>query len=576
MTRPLRTGSRVFRGVFAVCPLVLGSFGCATTAAVAPARPAPSVSPPASVSKADAVQNDTRGAPGAPLPWAAFDAATFAKARAEHKFVVLDGAAEWCHWCHVMEATTYHDAGVRSLLDAKFIAAKVDVDARPDIEERYAEYGWPATVIFSPEGEELGKYRGYIAPDAFAEILRAVVDAKSEVKESASDAATTRAIASGKGPLPEDEIAWIARSTELGLADLYDDDAGGWGRMQKAAIAGDNAWALSRARAGDEAMKTRALFTLDAQRRLLDPVWGGIYQYSAAGDWEHPHFEKLMTFQAGALDNYADAYALTHDAKWLTCAKAMRGYVDHFLTSPEGGFYATQDADLGAHAEPGSGAKFLTGHEYYPLDDAHRRALGVPRVDAHEYGKENGLAIAAYVTLAQAANDPTALATATRAAKRILATHGTARGGIAHDADPKASALHLSDNAPFGLALMRLYEATGAREWLDDATKIADFMLRDLADTKDGGFFGSTVDPDAVGVFAARRKPFEDNVTAVRFLARVAKATKDAKYETAIGSALRAIATPDGIAARGRMIGDFLEALDETRGVRGAVPVASR
>ncbi len=570
MTRSRSHRLRTFARVFTAFPLSLALGACATTAPVAsPSRPIPSASPISEVSTVDALQNDTRGAPGEKLPWATFDAATFAKARAEHRFVVLDGAAEWCHWCHVMEATTYHDASVRSLLEAKFIAVKVDVDARPDVEERYAEYGWPATVIFSPEGEELGKYRGYIAPGAFAEILRAVVSAKSDGKESASDAAITRAIAGGKGPLPEDEIAWIARATELALADLYDDDAGGWGRMQKAAIAVDNAWALSRARAGDDATKTRVLFTLDAQRRLLDPVWGGIYQYSAASDWEHPHFEKLMTFQAGALDNYADAYALTHDAKWLTCAKAMRGYVDRFLTSPEGGFYATQDADLNAHAEPGSGARFLTGHEYYVLDDAHRRALGIPRVDAHEYGKENGLAIAAYVTLAQAANDPTALATATRAATRILATHGTARGGIAHDADPKASALHLADSAAFGLALMRLYEATGARAWLDEATKIADFMARDLVDPKSGGFFGSTIDPDAVGVFAARRKPFEDNVTAIRFFARVAKATNDAKYEAVIANALRAIATPDAIQARGRMIGDFLLALDETRGARG-------
>ena len=62
----------------------------------------------------------------------------------------------------------------------------------------------------------------------------------------------------------------------------------------------------------------------------------------------------------------------------------MRGYIDGFLTSPEGGFYATQDADLNAH-EPGK--PFVTGHEYYAMDDAQRRALGIPRVDTHEYGK---------------------------------------------------------------------------------------------------------------------------------------------------------------------------------------------
>jgi hypothetical protein len=276
-----------------------------------------------------------------------------------------------------------------------------------------------------------------------------------------------------------------------------------------------------------------------------------------------------MTFQAGALDNYAQAYALTHEARWLERARAMRGYVDRFLTAPDGGFHATQDADLNAHD---AGKPYMTGHEYYAMDDAHRRLAGMPRVDLHEYGKENGLAIAAYVSLYEATGDATALATAERAAKQILATHAAAKGGITHDADATASAaavLHLSDNAAFGLALMRLHEATGKAKYLDAANGVADVLLRDFADPGAGGFFESTVDPDAVGVFAVRRKPFEENVTAMRFLARVARARKgDARVTTAIAGALRAVATPDGIKARGRVLGDFLLALEETKGLR--------
>jgi uncharacterized protein YyaL (SSP411 family) len=479
-----------------------------------------------------------------------------------------------------MEATTYHDPAVRELLDGHFIAAKVDVDARPDIEERYGAYGWPATVLFSPDGAELGKYRGYIAPDAFADILRAVVASGAAPK--AGGATTGAKELPSRGPLPEEEIAWIERMTELELADFYDDENGGWGKWQKAAVAVDNAWALARARGGDETAKAQVLFTLDKQRALVDPVWGGLYQYSAADDWDHPHFEKLMTFQAGALANYAEAYALTHDTRWLGVARAMRAYIDGFLTSSEGGFFATQDADLNAH-EPGK--RFMTGHEYYALDDAHRRALGTPRVDAHEYAKENGLAIGAYLAFFKATGDATALASAERAARRILATHAAARGGVTHDAGEKPTALlHLADNATFGLGLMQLYEASegregregrdgrdGRREYLDAATKIADLLLRDLADSERGGFFATSPDPDAVGVFAVRRKPFEDNVTALRFLARLARATdgaRDPRYPAAIAATLRAIATPDEIKGRGRVLGDFLLALEETRGVR--------
>ena len=49
--------------------------------------------------------------------------------------------------------------------------------------------------------------------------------------------------------------------------------------------------------------------TLDASRKLIDPVWGGLYQYSDSGDWDHPHFEKLLQFQAEGIRLYAQAYA---------------------------------------------------------------------------------------------------------------------------------------------------------------------------------------------------------------------------------------------------------------------------
>ena len=42
---------------------------------------------------------------------------------------------------------------------------------------------------------------------------------------------------------------------------------------------------------------------------LIDPVWGGVYQYSTFGDWDHPHFEKLTTIQGEYLRIYSLAYA---------------------------------------------------------------------------------------------------------------------------------------------------------------------------------------------------------------------------------------------------------------------------
>jgi uncharacterized protein len=436
------------------------------------------------------------GAPRSPLAWADLTPATFAKAKAERRFIVLDGSAEWCHWCHVMEATTYHDPAVAELLAKHFIAVKVDVDSRPDIEERYSDWGWPATVIFSPDAEEIGKYRGYIAPADFVEILRDIVASSAGVVASAK--IKTTPLAPSTGRLSDAELAFIERDTEQALDEYYDDEQGGWGRSQKVPIAADNSWALFRASQGDVVMKQRALFTLAQQAGVIDPVWGGVYQYSVGHDWTHPHFEKLMPFEAGGLENYATAYALTGDPRLLASAQAIRRYIDGFLLGKGGAFYASQDADLNAQDTT---KPFLSGHELYALGDAARRERGVPRVDTHEYGHENGLAIAAYVSLYEAtckpsnappACDTAALATAEKAATHILATHLSPKGGIAHDADGAAHVLHLADNAAFGFALARLYGATHNTAYLDAAEKIAAFLQSDLIDPESGGFFASS------------------------------------------------------------------------------------
>jgi uncharacterized protein len=504
------------------------------------------------------------GAPREALAWAELGPAAFAKAQAEGRLVVIDGAAEWCHWCHVMEATTYHDPEVRKLLDARYVAVKVDVDSRPDFEERYQDFGWPATVLLTADGKELGKFKGYLAPDRFLEILKAA-------------AAGAKAGATGDREAAEPEVHALS-AAELDAArtriakqldEYWDPEQGGWGTKQKAPLAWENAWSLARARGGqgDVTARERVLLTLERQQAIIDPVWGGVCQYSTDGDWQHPHHEKLMTVQAGAIANYADAYALTRDPRWLKEAQLVRGFVDRFMTDGDGAFLTTMDADLNAHEPPGSGKPYVTGNAYYAMDDAGRRALGIPRVDTHAYGRENGLAIDAYVTLHEATGDASALDAAKKAAARVLATHATDGGGLTHGAKPDddAKILYLADSAAMGFALAHLYAVTHDEATLAAAKRIADFLLHDLVDPRGGGFYGATPDPGAVGVFAVRRKPPEDDVMAARFLARLGKVAPDARYTDAIASTLAVVTRPENVEPRGRFVGDVLLAIDETR-----------
>ena len=91
-------------------------------------------------------------AAGRELPWQEFGASAFAQAKQAGRLLLLDCVATWCHWCHVMDETTYRDPGVQALLRQHFIVLRADVDARPDLSARYENWGWPATVILTPEG----------------------------------------------------------------------------------------------------------------------------------------------------------------------------------------------------------------------------------------------------------------------------------------------------------------------------------------------------------------------------------------------------------------------------------------
>ncbi|MEJ2281818.1 MAG: DUF255 domain-containing protein, partial [Candidatus Bathyarchaeota archaeon] len=86
------------------------------------------------------------------LPW---NKNSFTKAQELDIPILLGISAVWCHWCHVMDETTYSNKEVVEHINENFIPIRVNRDRRPDIDKRYNMGGWPSTVFLTPEGEIL-------------------------------------------------------------------------------------------------------------------------------------------------------------------------------------------------------------------------------------------------------------------------------------------------------------------------------------------------------------------------------------------------------------------------------------
>src|SRR5262245_22347551 len=197
-----------------------------------------------------------------PVGWEDWSEKAFVRARAEHRLVLLDLGAVWCHWCHVMEETTYQDPAVTALLRDHFVAVRVDQDARPDLSNRYEDYGWPATIVFDARGTELVKFSGYIPPPRMASLLGAVVDDPTPGPSAQADPAATPSAGIGI-------TAELRRSLEDLLVERYDDAHGGWGFAKKFLDWDAVEYSLVGARSGDDAALRRARQTLDAEKKLV-------------------------------------------------------------------------------------------------------------------------------------------------------------------------------------------------------------------------------------------------------------------------------------------------------------------
>ena len=457
---------------------------------------------------------------GSAITWQRDDTAAFADAREQKRFVLLYLEAVWCHWCHVMDERTYGDAAVAEEVRAHYVPLRIDQDLRPDLSNRYKDYGWPATVIFAPDGTEIAKRQGYVPPERFLKLLRAVVADPSPEAAAAVDAGVSATTTSSLKDTVRGELIKRHRNT-------YDADLGGLTTTQKFLDRDSVEYEIATALRGDTENAARAKKTLDAAHALIDPAWGGVYQYSTDGDWQHPHYEKLALVQAQYLRIYALAYAAWRREEDRSAVASIRRYLDAFLESPDGAYYVSQDADL----KPGEHSA-----EYFALDDAQRRAQGVPRVDKHLYALQTGQIAEALATWAEFSGDANALADARKAAEWALRERALDGGGFRHDARDAAGP-YLGDTLAMGRAFLALYRASTDRIWLQRANAAAAFIEKNFRASAGYASARSSGPIAAVPLL-------EENIALSRFANLLSRYSGDAHQRDIATHAMRYLADP--------------------------------
>lgn len=453
------------------------------------------------------------------VPWQRDDHQAFEQAKTENRFVLLYLEAVWCHWCHVMDAETYADPKVQSLITDHFVPLRIDQDRRPDLATRYRDYGWPATIVFAADGTEIVKRQGFIAPANFTRLLQAIVaDPSPEQLAGIGEEAGE--------PVRSDLSTELRQELLRRHRDSFDPKHGGLSTSQKYLDRDQVEYALAHADLEPE--RRIAETSLTGARHLLDPVWGGVYQYSTGGDWDHPHFEKLTRIQAEYLRVYSLACAMWQRAADCHVATRILDYMNAFLRGPNGAFGVSQDADLvpGEHSS-----------SYFEGNDAARRALGVPKIDSHQYAAENGLMLEALALRAAWLGDAQAAEQAEALGAWLITARKMKQGGFRHDAADQAGPF-LADTLAAGRGLLALYQLTADRRWLDEAESAGDFILTHFA--APSGFYaaqpGQTPIPPAVQL---------DEVLAVgRFLNLLSHYTGETKHAAGAAHALAFLAQP--------------------------------
>ena len=406
------------------------------------------------------------------IHWTEWGDAAFRRSESEDKPILLALTATWCHWCHVMDETSYSDPQVIDLIDSRFIPVRVDVDQRPEISHRYNQGGFPSVAVLDHRGDLIAG-RIYTPPEEMVRFLEQASSGHPDLIESAPPS-----IAASAGE-PGAEVTSVLQRLE----ELYDSNFGGFGSEPKQPPWDGVELLLERyGHTREKRLLTMATTTLDGVRAgLYDQNDQGFFRYSVSKDWKVPHYEKMLCTNASLAETYFKAYQVTGRTAYRQSGLgALRYMLESLCDHSSGLFYASQDA----------------GEAYYGLSWSQREHAEKPRIDRTFYSGWNAMAASSLLKAYGAVGEESYLQLARDVLDRLWREGWTEEGGFRHSMDgpierdvepPTQRSRYLSDQVHALGGFLDLYQATGDAEALQTAIQVVESIQR-LFGASDGGY----------------------------------------------------------------------------------------
>ncbi|MEP6926514.1 MAG: thioredoxin domain-containing protein [Ginsengibacter sp.] len=296
-----------------------------------------------------------------PVNWYPWGVKALAKAKKENKMLLISVGYAACHWCHVMEHESYEDTVVANVMNENFVCIKVDREERPDVDQVYmnASYlvngsgGWPLNALAMPDGRPF--FAGtYFPKDKWIQLLQYFVglykNEAPKLEEQANN--VSKGIRDIENvPLNNNHVSFNMSTMNdmfIKFQQRIDIEKGGTKEGMKFPM--PSIWEfllqynyLSGNKDALKAVET----TLErmAYGGIYDQVGGGFSRYATDVNWHAPHFEKMLYDNAQLVSLYSHAFQLTKNPLYKRIVYETIAFLKRELTSSEGGFYSSLDAD---------------------------------------------------------------------------------------------------------------------------------------------------------------------------------------------------------------------------------------